>query len=179
MDNVKFEVVMNIYSKRIFNYLLKIIRNREEAEDLLQDVFVAFYSKMDSVEEKSYLSYLYQTAYHKALNRVSSNKRSKKFMDTVKEETSELSNTATEEKSDLVKAAFQKLKPKDAYILELQFYQKLSYKEIADLLETSVSAIDSKLVRAKKKLKKILSQEISAKDVVNYRGDNYEQKIRM
>jgi DNA-directed RNA polymerase specialized sigma24 family protein len=43
--------------------------------------------------------------------------------------------------------------------LELQFYQKLSYKEIADTLNLSVSAVDSRLVRAKKKLKKIISQD--------------------
>ena len=46
-------------------------------------------------------------------------------------------------------------------------------------METSVAAIDSKLVRAKKKLKKILSQEIKDLEVSNYRGDNYEQKIRL
>jgi len=178
MDKLKFEVLVNRYSKQIFNYLLKIMRNREDSEDLLQDVFVAFYQKIDSVNENSYLSYLYQTAYHKALNKISGRKRTKKTLEKVKKEsTSNLENTP--DNNEVIKTAFRKLNSQDALILELQFFQKLSYKEIAALLETTTSAIDSRLVRAKKKLKNILAQEIRKKEVTNYRGDNYEQKIRL
>ena len=179
MDKIKFETIMNKFSRQIFNYLLKIVRNREEAEDLLQDVFIAFYKKIDSVQENSYRSYLYQTAYHKALNRISTKKRNKRFIKTIKQESSEPASTNPEDKNEIIKAAFSKLKPEEVYILELQFFQKLSYKEIADQMDTSISAIDSRLVRAKKKLKKILVQEISDREVENYRGDNYEQKIRL
>jgi RNA polymerase sigma factor (sigma-70 family) len=179
MDKIKFELVMNRYSKQIFNYLLKILRDREDAEDLLQEVFVAFYKKMGSVDERSYLAYLYRTAYHKALNNISSRKKSKKFMETVKKESAHQKYDQSEDKTALVKSSLQKLKPEESFILELQFFQKMSYKAIAELLETSVSAIDSKLVRAKRKLKKILAQEIKAKEVLNYRGESYEQKVRM
>jgi RNA polymerase sigma-70 factor (ECF subfamily) len=134
---------------------------------------------MDSVQEKSYLSYLYQTAYHKALNHVSSRKRSKKFLETVKKESEVIVSSVSDDRSSIIRSAFQRLKPKEALILELQFFQKLSYKEIAAVLEISVSAVDSKLVRAKRNLKKILSQEIKDQEVSNYRGGYYEQKIRL
>ena len=55
MDTQKFEAIMNQYSRQIFNYLLKTVRDREDAEDILQDVFTAFYRKMNTVQEKSYL----------------------------------------------------------------------------------------------------------------------------
>jgi len=178
MDKLKFEILVNKYSKRIFNYLLKIMRNREDSEDILQDVFAAFYQKVDSVNENSYLSYLYQTAYHKALNKISGRKRTRKILEKVKNESaSNLEDIP--DNNEVIKTAFQKLNHQDALLLELQFFQKLSYKEIADILETTASAIDSRLVRAKKKLKNILAQEIRQKEVTNYRGDNYEQKIRL
>jgi RNA polymerase sigma-70 factor (ECF subfamily) len=64
-----------------------------------------------------------------------------------------------ERKNQIISAALAKLPSKYALLLELQYYQKLSYKEIADTLNLSVSAVDSRLVRAKKKLKKIISQD--------------------
>ncbi|MDP8201232.1 MAG: sigma factor-like helix-turn-helix DNA-binding protein, partial [Candidatus Tenebribacter burtonii] len=51
------------------------------------------------------------------------------------------------------------LKPEEALIIELQFYQKMNYKQIAETLETTQSAVDSKLVRAKKKLIKIINAQ--------------------
>lgn len=179
MDKIKFEVVMNKYSQRIFNYLLKTVRDREVAEDLLQEVFVAFYKKMDTVKEASYLAYLYRTAYHKALNHISSHKRKRSFIELLKKESHVNDIPETDDRSSVIRKAFQKLKPQEALILELQYYQKLSYKEIAAVLETSVAAVDSKLVRAKRKLKKILLQDIKRNEVLNYRGDSYEQKIRL
>ena len=41
----------------------------------------------------------------------------------------------------------------------MQYYQKMSYQQIADALSLTVSAVDSRLVRAKKKLKKFILQE--------------------
>lgn len=60
---------------------------------------------------------------------------------------------------ELIKFAFSKLSPDEAMLLELQFYQKMNYKDIAAALSLSISAVDSRLVRAKKKLKKIILQE--------------------
>ncbi|MDP8267118.1 MAG: sigma-70 region 4 domain-containing protein, partial [Candidatus Tenebribacter davisii] len=51
------------------------------------------------------------------------------------------------------------LKPEEALIIELQFYQKMNYKQIAETLETTQSAVDSKLVRAKKKLINIINEQ--------------------
>ncbi|RLC52762.1 MAG: hypothetical protein DRZ79_00605, partial [Candidatus Cloacimonadota bacterium] len=71
-------------------------------------------------------------------------------------------NSEQQEKlNKIISSCMQKLKPEQAFILELQFFQKKSYKEIAEILETSESAVDSKLVRAKRKLRKIVSSELS------------------
>ena len=181
MDNDKFEQIVHKFSKRIFNYLLKVLKNKEDAEDLLQDVFVSFYKKIDNVNETSYLSYLYQTDYHKAINKISSGKRNRTFIEKIKVETliPQQGSDHDNFRSELIREAFRMIKPKEAFLLELQFYQKLSYQEIAEIMATTVSAVDSKLVRAKKKLKKIISQKLKDKSVMNYRGDNYEQEIRL
>ncbi len=161
MNNYKFEVLLQNESKKLFNYLLKILRNKEDAEDILQETFIAFHKKMDSVKETSYKSYLFRTAYHKALNLIKKRNAKNKLVTNYNEmehfEDKQPKNN--EQQNELVKDALSQLKPEEALLMELQFYQKMNYKQIAETLETTQSAVDSKLVRAKKKLIKIINEQ--------------------
>ncbi len=156
MKKSEFRTILKIENKKIFNYLLRVLRHREDAEDVLQETFISFYHKMENVDAKLYRSYLFTTAYHKALNVIKVRKK--------KEQTANLDHIAEEiaednsSKNDMVKKCLQQLSPEDAFIIELQFYQKMSYKEIAKVLKCTVSAVDSRLVRAKRKLKKNILQ---------------------
>lgn len=161
MKRDRFEEIVDKHKMKIFNYLLKLLQNREEAEDLLQEVFVSFWKRMNSINEKTYLAYLYKTAYHKSLNRIKKLKKNKEFSvaefyDPAIKQTQTNNN---QELNELISKAMSKLKSKESILIEMQFYQKMSYKEIAEQLETTVSAVDSKLFRAKRKLKKIILQE--------------------
>ena len=156
--NDKFEVLLQNESKRLYNYLFKILRNKEDAEDILQETFIAFHKKMNSVKESSYKSYLFRTAYHKALNYIK--KRNTKVTNYHEMEHFEDRSTENnEQQNKLIKDALSQLKPEEALLIELQFYQKMNYKQIAETLETTQSAVDSKLVRAKKKLIKLITEQ--------------------
>jgi len=158
----KFEKVVETEKNKIYGYLLKIVRNPEDAEDLTQEVFLAFYRRMNNIKKPAYRSYLFQTAYHKALNHIKKQKKDKEYSQNELNYVAAPNNNEEsnlERKNQIISAALAKLPSKYALLLELQYYQKLSYKEIADTLNLSVSAVDSRLVRAKKKLKKIISQD--------------------
>lgn len=161
MDKIKFEETLRKENKKIFNYLLKILRNREDAEDILQETFVAFYKKMNAINDLTCTSYLFRTAHNKALNLIKSQKRKDKFSITIEnmDQVEGKSIHPGSGKNNFLKEALLQLKPQQALLIELQFYQKMSYKQIAEVFETTVSAIDSKLVRAKKRLKKIITQK--------------------
>ena len=160
-DKHLFEKILMKEKEKIFNYLLKVLRKREDAEDITQEVFLAFYHKMDTINPKAYKSYLFTTAYHKALNLIKKNKKKNdiSFEFNKMEIYSEEPLVEKPNYNEIIKTALQKLPLKYATLLELQFFQKKSYKEIAEIMGTTVSSVDSKLVRAKKKLKKIISQE--------------------
>ncbi len=159
MDCDKFEVILRKENKKIFNYLLKHLRNREDAEDILQETFIAFYKKMKNIDESFHIAYLFRTAHNKALNLIKSRKKKEK-MTIPFENMDHLEDQHSEKKENMiVKESLKKLKPEQILLIELQFYQQMSYKEIALVLETTVSAVDSKLVRAKKKLKKIIEKK--------------------
>lgn len=162
MNRNKFNVILRAENRKVYNYLLKILRNREDAEDILQETFVVFYRKMDVINEQAYKSYLYRTAHNKALNLIKSRKKhdssTHENLDYIMEPAREPDN---QKKNEMIRNAISQLPKKYALLLEMQFYQNMSYKEIAQALETTASAIDSRLVRAKKKLKKILLPEIN------------------
>ncbi|MCF7857758.1 MAG: sigma-70 family RNA polymerase sigma factor [Candidatus Cloacimonetes bacterium] len=177
MIETKFEIILQEESKKLYNYLLKILRNPEDAEDILQESFIILHKKMAAIEESSYKGYLYKSAYHKALNLIKKrNKKNNLFVKNKNMESYQSEPVEENQVNALISAALSKLKPEEALLIELQFYQKLSYQEIAKVLDTTESAVDSKLVRTKKKLKKIIDeqkkvQETEAKVVFINRGD--------
>jgi len=164
MERERFEEILRSEGEKIFNYLRKILRNRSDAEDLMQETFLAFYKNMDNIHEKAFSSYLFRTAYHKALNYLKKRKKTEKFRQ-FSEDLENIARSPEKENNNdnlnkIISLCLQKLKPEQAFIIELQFFQKKSYKEIAEILETTESAVDSKLVRAKRKLRKIISSEL-------------------
>lgn len=166
MEKDLFEEIVEKDAKKIFNYLLKSLRNKEDAEDLLQEVFLAFYKKMETVEQNYYLTYLFRIAYHKSINFIKKQKRKPtnllepKYAENIIEE-----KTGDEPDNEILLKALQSLKPKDRLILEMQFYQNMSYKDIAEALMTTVAAVDAKLVRAKKQLRNKIMMEMKKEGV--------------
>ncbi len=164
MKKELFEDVVRVNQKRIYNYLLKFVKQKEDAEDLTQSVFLKFYAKIDDVEKGKELAYLYRAARNQGINHLKKSKRTSSAPDFV------LDNIhAPKEESyiynDVVKRAIVQLPSKVAMLIELQYYKKLSYKEMAEMLGCSVKAVESKLVRAKKRLRKIIEKEIEVSGV--------------
>ena len=182
MDRNKFEVILRAENRKIFNYLLKILRHREDAEDILQETFIAFHKKMDVVSDEFYVSYLFRTAHNKALNFIKVRKKkdnfSSNYSDMEQIPDSENSQPAEEKNPNnkIIRKAISKLSEKYALLLEMQFYRKMSYKEIALALDITDGAVDSRLVRAKKKLKKIISQEMNEPAVLKNKGEKNERE---
>ena len=112
MNNDKFEELLQNESKKLFNYLLKILRNREDAEDILQETFIVFHKKMNFVRESSHKSYLFRTAYHKALNFIKKRNAKNKLVTNYPEmEHFEDERTKNnEQQNELVKNALSLLK---------------------------------------------------------------------
>ena len=143
--------------EKILNYVNKIIGQKDNSKDIVQDTFLAFYQNLDRIEDEYRLAWLYKTAHNKAINFLKKHKRlvlgntpEQIHHDSIEDEIRQ------QKLEKAVRDCFRKLKPKYAMVLELQFYQKKSYKEISEITGMTVPAIESVLVRAKKECKKIL-----------------------
>jgi len=158
--------------EKLLNYVNKITSNIDDANDVVQSSFLACFQNIDRIDEDYILPWLYKTAHNKAINFIKKNKRFSSFesLDFVSQEsqsgkTDSIDEIRQQKLEVFIKRCFRKLKPKHALVLELQFYQKKSYKEISDITGFSISAIESYLVRAKKECKKIM-QDLNIQDVL-------------
>ncbi|MDD3235450.1 MAG: RNA polymerase sigma factor [Candidatus Cloacimonetes bacterium] len=159
MKKELFEAFLTNNEKRIYRYLIGLCANEQDAMDVLQDVFIAVYKNLDRIEDATALSYTYKIAHNKCMSFLKTRSRSisvdpSSFVNIPDRPTAE-----KEPDYKVLNAAMAELPPKLAAVIQLQYYEKLSYKDIALQLGISVKAVESLLVRAKRILRKRILQE--------------------
>ncbi|ACD89433.1 MAG: sigma-70 family RNA polymerase sigma factor [Chlorobium limicola] len=162
-----FRALVAEHQEMVINTCYRFVLNREDAEDLAQDVFVEVYRSLDQFRAESKLStWIYRIAVTKSLDHLRRMKRKKRFsslkriigVDDPAENLPSPSSdnpehTLTDKESlGILQSALNTLpdNQKTAFLLSKQ--DGYSNSEIADILQTSVSAVESLIHRAKKNL---------------------------
>ncbi|MEO6330329.1 MAG: RNA polymerase sigma factor [Ginsengibacter sp.] len=170
-DNSAFKEIVETKHVMVYNTVLAIVQNVEDAEDVAQEVFVQVYESIDGFKQESKLStWLYRIAVSKAMDHLRRKKRKKRFafFQSLFGKNDELVNDPPDffhpgimlENKQTAAVLFKAIKalPQNqhtAFILNK--IEGLSYQEISDVMKLSVSAIDSLLQRAKTNLRKYLT----------------------
>jgi RNA polymerase sigma-70 factor (ECF subfamily) len=158
-----FRQLYDLYAQRIFKYIRLKIQNREEAEDVLQEVFIKTYRGLDSLrlDDLRFSAWLYKVASNTINDHFRKKYRTPEILGI--EENFDITDGRSlqkeiEQKSDIETAreVFDLLPPLYKQVLELRFVQDLSLSEIADALGKSNLSIRLVQYRALKKVKLIL-----------------------
>lgn len=158
-----FSYIVEQYQDIVFSIALKVLKNREDAEEMAQESFIKAYKSLHSFKGNAKFStWLYRITYNNCISEV--RKRKIYFTSTddveIKDETTELNldGIPEENRAKAVKKALEKL-PEEAYTLILLYYfEEQSIEEISAVTKLSVSNTKVKLFRARKKLYSILSE---------------------
>ena len=172
-DKSAFKPIVENYQRRVINVAYRLLGNREDAEEVAQETFLRAYLSAKSYKPQAELfTYLYSIATHLALNRLRKRKRVRWFsLDASREDGAEepgrevIGNPVDRpdmslersEREALVRHALDALPAAQKTAVILNRYEGLSYKQIAEVMDISVSAVESKLHRAKQTLRKKLS----------------------
>ena len=159
--NKKF-VFNTIYTenwKGLYVFALKILQNKESAEDVLQEIFTDFWVRMEHTEIASHKAYLYQAVRNqcakkfanKSLTTVELELLAQSFLLADEEETAAI--PCEELVYEVYKAAETLLPPKCHQIFTLRFSQQMSIADIALLLEISSSTVENQINKALKILR--------------------------
>ena len=156
------------YQKKLFSYIYRLIGNKEEAEDLLQNVFLKVYKYCDNFDtERKFSSWIYRIAHNEAVNYIK-RKSIKKFIsleDFVSSK--DRLETKTDAKSPMevwigkelrkeMEDALKKLPDKYKEVLEMRYFSEKSYEEIGKVLKKPVNTVGTLINRAKDRLEKVV-----------------------
>jgi RNA polymerase sigma-70 factor (ECF subfamily) len=168
-----FRELVKAFSDRIYNTVLGIVRNPQDAEDIAQDVFIQVYRSVNSFEENSALStWIYRIAVNRSLDFLRTKKRQKRFafITHIFGNNHESERTAIEfhhpgaaldqkENAAMLFNAIKKLPEKQQAAFILNKTEGLSYNEIAAIMGLTEAAVDALLQRAKQNLRKIIDKK--------------------
>ncbi|MCA9734883.1 MAG: RNA polymerase sigma factor [Deferribacteres bacterium] len=170
-DEQAFKQVFDQNQKHVINICYRFVGQKEIAEDLTQDVFVEVFRSIDRFRGNSKLStWIYRIATTRSIDYLRAQKSKKRFAFLTSIEDSEIcdkklpdsvdinpdKNAQNEEIKKILHKALKTLPENQRIAFTLSKYDELSYKEIADILETSLPAVESLIHRAKKNLEKKL-----------------------
>ncbi|MBI5324339.1 MAG: RNA polymerase sigma factor [Ignavibacteriae bacterium] len=164
-SEIAFTEVYNRYSSRVHAYCLRVLNDYEQAEDIFQEVFIRFFQKIKSnYPETNVSGYLIKIARNLCLNY----KRDKVNTINIQENDIYFEPGKSFENSellDLITTALELLDfdYKEAFVM--REYDGLSYNEIAEVTNTTVTNAKSRVFRAKQKIKEILQPYL--KDMAN------------
>ena len=170
-DENAFEALVLRHQTYVLNFIYRFIGDRTQAKDLSQEVFLRVWQAAKGYEAKAkFTTWVYRIASNLCLNELKSARRRRWFRffqsaeedgQTIEENFSDDSPSAEDlllakEKSFQITNALHSLPENQRMAIILKRYDDLSYEEIARIMDSSVSAVESLLVRAKGALQKKL-----------------------
>ncbi len=165
-----FQQLVERYQHFVFTIAHKILRSREEAEEVAQDVFVKVYKTLGSYERKSKFStWLYTVTYRTAIDTA----RKKQLVTTsvddndnfLQIEDLEDSPLETIQHGDLksqLQLAINQLRPDDAVLITLFYLNEKPIKEISEITGLTETNIKTKLHRIREVLREHLNTQLKA-----------------
>jgi RNA polymerase sigma factor (sigma-70 family) len=167
-DTNSFATLVERYQDFVFTIAYRIVKVREEAEEVAQDTFIKAYESLNSFRgESKFSSWLYSIAYRKALDSLRKNKkhRTSEIIDDITEGTIDDIDNALqylqfEERSKAIQDCILKLPEEEAAIITLYYFKDQSVREISQITKLTEDNIKVKLYRSRKKLFSLLKHFI-------------------
>ena len=174
-DRAAFKSIVDSWQDMVYNTVLGILQNAEDAEDVTQEAFIQAFESVSSFKgESKFSTWIYRIAVSKALDHIRKKKRKKRFafIQSLYGKNDEHIidppdffhpgvSMENKENASVLFNAMKKLPPNQKTAFVLNKVEGLSYIEIGEIMKLSDSAVDALLHRAKANLRKILKDYYS------------------
>lgn len=153
-----YNLLVSRWEKRVYNYLLRLVRNREDALDLTQDVFLKAYQNLAKLDDPGRFSpWLFRIAHNEAYSLLRKNRLDDQELAVDPSTGDAASQLYPIEMTLAVEAALGRLSPDQREAVVLKVLQGFKFEEMAEILETPVSTVKSRLYTALDLLKEVLA----------------------
>lgn len=162
-----FGILVERYAEKIKRYSQKFVSQKEDIEDLVQNIFLKAFENIKNFNpKKKFSTWLYAIAHNELVNFL---KRKKKMPILLIELDTLLPHSLRdnglresidfENKKEILDKIIEKLEPKYKEPLFLFYFENLSYSEISEILKIPISTVGVRIKRAKEKIKKLWSKQ--------------------
>jgi len=157
-----FNLLVREYQQRIYWHVRKMVIDHDDADDLVQEIFIKIWKNLDKFREESKLyTWIYTIASNECLNFLKK-KRNRYFLpivDVSAELNQKLEQSAYisgDEVQNKLQKALLTLPDKQRMVFNMKYYDEMKYDEIAEITNTSIGSLKSSYHHAVKKIKKFL-----------------------
>lgn len=161
---VAFKKLLSQYKERLYWHIRKIVISHDDANDVLQNTFVKIFKNIDNFKAESKLySWMYRIATNEAISFI--NKKAKnKSVDITDYQQKMVSNLEDDnwfsgnEIQTILQKAIATLPQKQQLVFNMKYFDDLKYKEISEILETSVGGLKASYYHAVKKIEQFIKK---------------------
>lgn len=175
-DTSAFAKIVKKYEHMVFALAMKLMQNKEEAQEVAQDAFLKAYSALGSFKgDSKFSTWLYKITYNKGLDELKKRKRTLeviKIDNYLELNVPDLNNSweslEVKERKITITKAIHTLRPEDKVLITLFYFDELSLNEIAVVLGLEISNVKVRLHRVRHKLAKVLRKIMEPETIQGY-----------
>ena len=178
-DTNAFAVLVDQYKHMVFTLALKMVKSREEAEEVAQDSFLKAYRALAKYNaDAKFSTWLYKIAYNTCLDRIRKNNR-EQYTVAIDEYTEQqvrsldniLGRIEENERRQMIQDCLNLLPGEDGFLLTLYYFEGQPVKEIAKIMNINANHVKIKLYRSRKKLTAVLKGKLENEMIENYESE--------
>lgn len=168
-DKEQYAIIVKAYQTHVTNLCYHLAGDKLDAEEIVQQVFVELYTSLPRFRHESKLStYIYRITVHVVATALQHEKKHLPYDKTIVDEgvdtqLSREEQMEQEEQYRQLHVAIGQLKTEQRTALVLSVFKGLSYVEIAEVMQVSLSKVESLIFRAKKNIVKIMTENNAEK----------------
>lgn len=156
---VSYEEMVKRYQQRLFRFAMKFVFNESDAEEIVQDTFMAVYVHIDRIDYKQkFYSYIFAIAKNFAISCLRSKKQSISLenIEIAIEDEMMYEHLSQKDQHDDIAKVLSSLDEKYRSILTMYYFEDLSYEEMSQKTHIPLNTVRTRLRRAKDEVKKLL-----------------------
>lgn len=160
-----FDTLMRMYGEPVYWQIRKLVARHEDADDILQNVFLKAWNNLPNFRGDAKLStWLFKIAINESINFINKEKTRANIASDSDDDSFLLANIEADEyfdgdelQAELLKAV-AKLPEKQRLVFNMRYFDEMKYEEISEVLGTSVGALKASYHHAVKKIEEIFSE---------------------
>lgn len=168
-----YSIIIERYKNKAFSMVKRMLRNEQDAEEVLQDCFIKAYNSLNSFKgESKFSTWFYRIVYNTTLTRLSSKKRKTESEMSSIEDHFDLKSDydhkehENEDLSEFIKGMVNQLPERYSAIIDLFYLNEMSCEEISKVMNISLSNVKVMLYRSRSALKELIVKKNLVEEII-------------